>query len=102
MLKSIHRDEYDRVRALLRDLRAEQGLRQADLAEELGTRQSFISDVERGTRRLDVIELRDWCRALQTDLITFCETLEHQLPVPATPRKLARRSKPRTPRRPRR
>ncbi|MGH7144272.1 MAG: helix-turn-helix domain-containing protein [Planctomycetota bacterium] len=87
MPKTIHRDEYERVRALLRDLRIEQGVRQTELAAELGTRQSFVSDVERGSRRIDVIELRDWCRALRTDLVSFCEALERGLPPSAAARK---------------
>lgn len=92
MPKSIHREEYDRVRALLRDGRLRRGLRQTDLAAKLGKLQSFVSDVERGTRRIDVIELRDWCRALNTDLVGFCEALERQLP-PATVRKRPATSK---------
>lgn len=93
MPKTIHRDEYHRVRTLLRDARVRSGFRQADLAAELGRLQSFVSDVERGTRRIDVIELRDWCRALGTDLVDFCEALERQLPPTAT------RKRPRTPKR---
>lgn len=93
MPKTIHRDEYARVRTLLREARVRSGVRQAELAEELGRLQSFVSDVERGTRRIDVIELRDWCLALDTDLVSFCEALERQL-VPTAVRKRAIRRKP--------
>lgn len=99
MPKSIHRSEYGQVRALLRATRIEGGLRQVDLAAELGRLQSFVSDVERGTRRIDIIELRDWCRALGTDLVDFCESLEHRLPPAGTKRPAGAKRRPRTPRR---
>jgi transcriptional regulator with XRE-family HTH domain len=52
------------------------------LAAELGVVQNFVSNVERGVRRIDVIELRDMCLALGTDLVSFCKALERQLASP--------------------
>ena len=60
---SIHSADHQRLVALLRQIREEAGLRQVDLAERLDRHQSFVSKYESGERRLDLIELRDICRA---------------------------------------
>ena len=41
---------------MLRAARKHAGLSQADVAQQLGKPQSFVSKYERGERRLDVIE----------------------------------------------
>lgn len=79
MKKSIHRREYEAMLRLLREARREAGMTQVELSEALGVRQSFVSDVERGVRRLDVIELRDFCRTLGRDLGAFLAVLEAEI-----------------------
>lgn len=59
MAKSIHRKEYVALIEAVRNARISAGLTQVQVSEQLGRSQSFISDVERGKRRLDVVELRD-------------------------------------------
>ena len=58
MLKSLHTTQNEVFLLLLRRRRQAQRLRQADLAVRLGRGQSTVSKIERGVRRLDVIELR--------------------------------------------
>ncbi|HEX9161735.1 MAG TPA: helix-turn-helix transcriptional regulator, partial [Thermoanaerobaculia bacterium] len=53
-----------RVLALTRE-RA--GLKQADVAAALGMPASYLSKIENGTRRLDVIELIHIAEAMKTD-----------------------------------
>ncbi len=77
--KSIHSPEYAVMLALLRQLREDAGLRQVDLAARLGRLQTFVSKVETGERRLDVLELRAICRELGTDLPAFVGQLEAEL-----------------------
>ena len=55
------------------------GMRQADLAEKIGQTQAMVSRVERGERRLDVIELRVWINALDLKLVTFMRRLDDRL-----------------------
>lgn len=62
-----HRREYRALVDALRDARLGAGLTQTGLAEALGATQTFISKVERGERRLDVIEFVDICRAIGVD-----------------------------------
>nr|WP_269670758.1 helix-turn-helix transcriptional regulator [Stenotrophomonas sp. SY1] len=61
---------------VVRDARIAAGLTQAQVSEKLGRSQSFISDVELGKRRLDIVELRDIaniCGLSLTKLITVFE-----------------------------
>lgn len=66
--------------ALLREVRTRQKVTQVGLAALLPDMgQPEISKVERGTRRLDVIELRTWLRALALPLPEFTAELEVRL-----------------------
>lgn len=78
-VRSIHSVEYQVVLSLLKELRQEAGLRQADLAAIVGRPQTFVSKYELGERRLDIIELRQLCIALGTSLPAFVGRLESVL-----------------------
>lgn len=69
MPKSIHRPEYTVLCALLRERRLAAGLQQTEVSARLKRRQPFVSDVERGVRRLDLIELQDLASVYEVDLI---------------------------------
>lgn len=71
MPKTIHRHKYKVLLRLIRERRERAGMTQPQCSKALGRAQSFISDIERGVRRLDVVRLRDLCRILKTDLPTF-------------------------------
>jgi transcriptional regulator with XRE-family HTH domain len=79
MEKSIFTGEYAAVLRLLRRAREDAGLTQVQLAEALERTQSFVSKVERGETRLDVIQLRTWLAALGATLPAFAERLEREL-----------------------
>jgi len=93
MAKTIHRSEYEILLRRLRELRVEAGVTQETLSDQLGRSQSFVSDVERGVRRLDAIELRDICHLLGSDLRTFLGALETELGPIDTPRRSRRKVK---------
>lgn len=75
MQKTLHTAENQLFLAMLRERRESAGVTQADLALRLGSRQTDISKVERGVRRLDVIELAKWLAALDVSLPAFVEAL---------------------------
>ena len=82
MKKSIHTGEYATVTSLLIEIRKSAGITQVQLAKLLGKSQSFVSKVERGENRLDVIQLRTILHTLGTTLAAFVEELEQRLPKP--------------------
>lgn len=57
----------DRLRRRLLEARRARGLRQSDLADRLGRPQSFVSNYERGERRLEVSEFIVIARVLGVD-----------------------------------
>ncbi|MEA2901396.1 MAG: hypothetical protein QOH36_1283 [Actinomycetota bacterium] len=67
--RTIHTPEHRRLVKLLRELREAAGLRQVELANRLGRNQSFVSKYESGERRLDLVELRAICEALDTNIV---------------------------------
>ena len=79
MEKSIHTKEYAVLLRLLREVRKKAGITQVKLARELGETQSSISKIERGDRRVDVIELRAICQVIGTTLPEFISELERRL-----------------------
>ena len=79
MTKAIYRREHEIFLQLLKRTRVESGMTQAQCSAALGRPQSFMSDVERGVRRLDIVQLRDLCLVLKTDLSSFSQTYEQAL-----------------------
>jgi transcriptional regulator with XRE-family HTH domain len=71
MPHSLFSAPYGEMLRLLVRARKEAGLRQVELAERLGKPQSFVSKIERGERRLDVVELIVVARAIGLDEIQF-------------------------------
>ena len=77
--KTIYTREYAVVLKLLRKAREAAGITQVDLAEQLGQTQSFVSKIERGDRRLDIIQLRTILRNFDVTLPRFVDQLESEL-----------------------
>ena len=63
MQKTLNSAPHQIFLALLKQSRTDQAVTQEILCERIGMVQSDISKVERGVRRLDVLELRLWLRA---------------------------------------
>jgi len=76
MMKTIHTDEYALLVALLRDTRESANMTQTELATRLDTTQSIVSKIERGERRLDLVELKTWCEAIDMSLAHFAACFE--------------------------
>ena len=52
---------------MLAELRVEAGLRQVDLAGKLGVYQSWVTHMESGQRRIDVVELIELSKVIGFD-----------------------------------
>lgn len=79
MPKTIYRPEHAALLSLLKKHRKEAGLTQVECSKALGRPQSFISDVESGTRRLDIVQLRDLCKVLGIGLQDLIAEYEKSL-----------------------
>lgn len=79
MEKSIYTREYAVILRLLRHARDRAGMTQVELAKKLHQSQSFVSKVERGDRRLDLVQLRAICKVLDLTLSDFVQQFEREL-----------------------
>lgn len=82
MPRSLHSDAYQALLEGLLEARRAQGVRQVDLALRTGKPQSFISKIERGERRIDLIEFCLIAEALDLDPVALFSSIERKLPKP--------------------
>ena len=59
-----HKREYRLFTALLKDARVRANFTQEEVASAWGTTQSVISKIERGERRLDLVQFISYCQIL--------------------------------------
>ena len=74
MPKSRHTPRYERLLRVLRAARLEAGLTQTQVAKHFRTHASFVSKVESGERRIDVVELADFCKLYGVRLTAFLKS----------------------------
>ncbi len=67
MARSTHHRHYQVLLRLLRELREQAGVTQAAMGERLGNTQTFVSKLERGERRVDLVEFVEICEILNVD-----------------------------------
>lgn len=79
MEKSIYSSEYEVLLRLLRAAREAADITQVELAKRLNQTQSFVSKVERGDRRLDVVQLRTMLAVIGVRLTDFVAAFEAEL-----------------------
>jgi transcriptional regulator with XRE-family HTH domain len=77
--KNIRLDQQKKLLALLRCIRVDAGLTQAELAVRLARDQTFVSKYESGERRLDILELREVCEVIGIDFVHFAGRLHREL-----------------------
>ncbi|WP_396594847.1 helix-turn-helix domain-containing protein [Brevundimonas sp. R86498] len=67
MPKTIHGGGHRHLVEVLAEARQKSGLTQAELADKVGKDQTFISIIERGQRRVDVLEFVALAKAMGAD-----------------------------------
>jgi transcriptional regulator with XRE-family HTH domain len=77
--KSVHSAQYAVLLQLLLEARTRAGITQIQMAKKLRTTQSAVSKVERGERRLDIVELHAWCKGLGTSFKKLAAELDDRL-----------------------
>lgn len=88
-MSSLYRPESTIVRKRLLAARHEAGLTQQAVAQAWGMPQETISAIERGIRRIDVVELMDLCQILGLDVVELIADVRDEV--------AAIRRKPRSP-----
>jgi transcriptional regulator with XRE-family HTH domain len=71
MSKTITTKEYAVIIDRIRQARLESGLRQIDVAKKLKRPQSYISRVESGEYRLDILEVKKFAEIYKKDINYF-------------------------------
>lgn len=79
MDKKTNKKEYLALTKTLYSLRLGAGLKQTDLAEILDVPQSFVSKIETGERRLDLVELKSVVEAMGATLSEFVIVFEKNI-----------------------
>jgi transcriptional regulator with XRE-family HTH domain len=77
--KSVSSKKYKLFLRELVKARRQAGVTQVELAKRLKATQTFVSKCERGERRIDVIELREFCYAMGVSFNEFTKSLDRQL-----------------------
>jgi len=75
MLKSIHRPHHRVVCSQLRAAREAAGWTQVQFAKRLKTTQAWVSSVETGLTRLDLVQVWEWCRAANASLSDLVDAI---------------------------
>jgi transcriptional regulator with XRE-family HTH domain len=75
MTKSVQTARYAQLTEMLISARRAAGLTQHDLGRMLGKPQSFVSKIETGERRLDLVEFLSVSEVLRLDACAFLKEL---------------------------
>ncbi len=71
IMADVYRVEYQILLTKLRAARKSVGLTQVQVAGRLNRTQGYVNKIETGERRMDVVQLGDFCRALEIDFVDF-------------------------------
>ncbi len=71
MIKSLYSNDHKYLVEQLKKARKEIGMDQKDVAKALGKTQSYVSKIEAGQRRIDVIQLKDFAIIYKKDISFF-------------------------------
>ena len=80
MSKSAFTDAHQILVKALAHAREAAGLQQVELAQRIGKSQSYISNIERGQRRVDVIEFIVIVKAMGGDPPAIFESIAGEVP----------------------
>lgn len=73
MTKSLYSNEHKKIVDQLKIARKEASLDQNEVAKLLGKTQSFISKIEAGQRRIDVVQLKEFAKVYKKNLSYFVD-----------------------------
>lgn len=71
MNKTIYSKEHKSITEKLKTAREELSLDQKEVAKKLGRTQSYVSKIETGQRRLDIVQLREFAKIYKKKINYF-------------------------------
>ena len=71
MPRAIYTKDHNEIVERLKTARIQAGLSQADIAKSLGKTQSYLSKIESGQRRFDVLQLKEFAKLYKKPLDYF-------------------------------
>lgn len=71
MPRAIYQDDHKKIVERLKQARIEAGFGQVEVAKKLGKTQSYLSKIESGQRRFDVLQLKDFAKLYKKPLDYF-------------------------------
>ncbi|MDO8686930.1 MAG: helix-turn-helix transcriptional regulator [Candidatus Berkelbacteria bacterium] len=71
MPRALYTKDHNEIVARLKKARTEAGLGQVQVAERLGKTQSYLSKIESGQRRFDVLQLKEFAKLYKKPLDYF-------------------------------
>lgn len=71
MGKAIYTKDHKYLIERLKKARVEADMEQSEVAKQLGKTQSYVSKIEIGQRRIDVIQLKEFAKIYKKDLEFF-------------------------------
>ena len=80
MSKSAFSDAHQILVEQLTAARKQSGMKQGEVASLLGKDQSYVSNIERGQRRVDVIEFYALAQAMKMDPVVLFSNMVAKLP----------------------
>ncbi len=71
MPRALYTKDHNEIVARLKEARIKIGLGQVEVAEKLGRTQSYVSKIESGQRRFDVLQLKEFAKLYKKPLDYF-------------------------------
>jgi len=71
MNDTIYSKDHKQLIEKLKKVRVEIGLDQSEVAKQIGKTQSYVSKVESGQRRIDIIQLKEFAKLYKKDIHYF-------------------------------
>lgn len=75
-MRSIHNKRYKAIIAFIKEKRKATGITQKEMAKKIHLRQNVISKIETCERRMDLLEMLSYCKAINISLSEVIRRLE--------------------------
>ena len=76
---SIHRSKYKVIINMLVEKRKQAGVTQKQLASKINLRQNIISKIETCERRIDLLELINYCGGVNYSFLSFVQEVSEKV-----------------------